>query len=718
MNATSIVREAAVSDEPGQRPLSPARFHCITPVWGAKYVARFVDMALPSLLAAGNLPSLPAGKCFYQVFTRSVDVPALLAAPSFRRLKELVSVSIELIDDVPLENPLLAMTLCHRRALQGATEADAAYMFLLPDHVWSDGSFVKMQQLLESGKRAVMVAGIRVRAETAEPRFRREFVRGPDQSLSIAPRSLVELMLSCFHPHTTAQLADADGNLAVSRYYWDVNGHGMIARCCDLLPMVVWPAVTNAPIATVLDHEYVRLSCPVYTDLHVVTDSDEICAIEVSDSLHRSLNEISFRIIDTRDVVLWMNEWTNSYHRAYFQTAILFHAKDIGGCSRAFASEWSPILEQSNELVRKLMAAFHEFHSDLPDHGESLVGTQLHGRTEPEAPSAPAPTVVSPPETATAEPGSPVSSTADCALRVAAAMPEPLAGSPTPAPQFLPRSMTSAPANSPVLEPCANSTEIPVRIAAIPEPEPLVESPEAAGLVTDPAPLDSVSSASIGREGMRLLQRVRKIAVTVYQLINGPLCRRIAQLEHRLIQVEGGLPHTAQAQAQFAQNCTRLEQRVAQLEQARVQFEQENAQLHGRVAQLDRAREFLEQSRARLESGVSHLEHSRAHLERDGAELEQRVARLEQNVPYGNGYKAWMLNSYRESLNRSLAVRRILDRTAEELRQDVATLRQQLSAIDERLDGNVAGAENAGESAVAGAIVPGLRTNEASKQAA
>lgn len=633
MDTTSTGRDVSAHVNETTRKFAPARYHCITPVWGAKYVERFVEVALPSLLASGNLPSLPAEKCLYQVFTRAEDVPLLLTAPSFRRLKELMSVSIELIDDIPLQHPYIAMTLCHRRALQGGEGVDAAYVFLLPDHVWSDGSFVAMQRVLESGKRAIVVAGIRVRSETAEPRFKREYLNTQEATLSIAARPLVEVMLSCFHPQSTAQLVDAGGNLTVSRYYWDVNGHGMIARCCDLLPMVVWPRVCNAPIPTTFDHEYVRLSCPLYEDIHIVTDSDEICVVEISESMHHTLHQIFYGLIDTYDVVQWMNQWTNSYHRAYLQTPIFFHAHDLEFGNADIAAEWSPVLQRSNDLVRHMIDAYHKFHADLPDQGDSLVGARLDGR--PESP---------PPEDAAA-------ARHEISRATAAQVQAPTGATEVP----------EAPGTKPN-RPCIAANELsPIADPSLPD-----------AVVFEAA--KSKVNAAVGRTGLvrRIRRHLRGSAVGIYQWINRPLCRRISQLEHQLIQVEQGIPGFRVAQEQTELKAGLLEQRIIQLEEDHVRLQQ------WKLAQL--------MQMTQLEETVRQLEQASARLEQNRTELTQRVTRLEQTVPQGNGYKAWMLNSHRESLNQTFAVRRVLERTTHELRNDVESLKKQLSVISQSPD--------------------------------
>ena len=360
---------------------SPARYHLITPVWGGRYVDRFLELTLPTLLAPGNLPSLPANKCLYQIFTSSDDRERLVRAPAFKRLEKLMPVSIRRIDGMPGEHPYSTMSACHERAMRESQGIDAAFVFSPPDHVWADGAFRAMLRLLSSGKRAVLVAALRMRAaEQPAEEIKQHAIGWQKTVVQIPPRALVKTFLRYLHPLAIAHICPRaddpyDGNRSPGSYYWDVNGHGLLVRCCHPHVMVVWPLVPGASIDTTFDHELVRLSCPDYQQVHVVTDSDEICAFEVSDSLHHSLSWISWDALDKARVVSWMNEWTNRYHRACLKERIYLHARDIDD------DEWRPVVEKSDELVDSYLSAFREHHSRRPDNGEYLVGKSLRRKS-------------------------------------------------------------------------------------------------------------------------------------------------------------------------------------------------------------------------------------------------------------------------------------------------------------------------------------------------
>jgi hypothetical protein len=372
-------KEAWEGVDGGSRKTSPARYHLMTPVWGSTYVDRFLELTLPTLLSPGNLPSLPANKCVYQIYTCSEDRDRMVRAPAFKRLEKLMPVSIRRIDGMPGGHPYSTMSACHERGMRECKDIDAAFIFSPPDHVWADGAFRAMQRLLADGKRAVLVAALRMRAAEESLEEVKRHAQGWQKTIiQVPPRALVQTFLRHLHPLAIAHLCPVanssyPGNRSPGGYYWDVNGHGLLARCCHPHVMVLWPLVRSDSINTTFDHELVRMTCPDYRQVHVVTDSDEICAFEVSDSIHHSLGWISWDALDKTRVVEWMNEWTNRYHRACLKNHIYLHARDIDD------EEWRPAVEASDQLVESYLAAFRKHHSRRPDDGEYVVGRSLRG---------------------------------------------------------------------------------------------------------------------------------------------------------------------------------------------------------------------------------------------------------------------------------------------------------------------------------------------------
>src|SRR4051794_7416931 len=71
--------------------------HFATPVWGQEYTRLFLDTVLPSLLAPGNLPSIPhRERCIYRILSLPADLERIASHPSYSALAELLA--IDLVD--------------------------------------------------------------------------------------------------------------------------------------------------------------------------------------------------------------------------------------------------------------------------------------------------------------------------------------------------------------------------------------------------------------------------------------------------------------------------------------------------------------------------------------------------------------------------------------------------------------------------------------------
>jgi hypothetical protein len=122
MDSGKFMRQPAPS--PVHASLPP--FHLITPVWGETYTRCFVDVALPTLLAGGNLPALQEiPQSLYRIFTRESDRATITESPAFAALSRLITVKFSLIgaETQMLDNHHLIQSDCYRR---GIAEADAA----------------------------------------------------------------------------------------------------------------------------------------------------------------------------------------------------------------------------------------------------------------------------------------------------------------------------------------------------------------------------------------------------------------------------------------------------------------------------------------------------------------------------------------------------------------------------------------------------------------
>src|SRR5215217_117467 len=95
-------------------------FYFIVVLWGARFCNYFLDFCLPTLLAAGNLPSLQTKqRSKFLVCTRPEDWAALQKAPVFRLLSQYVEpVYVEIPPCPPGIPGGVHMGIGHRRGCE------------------------------------------------------------------------------------------------------------------------------------------------------------------------------------------------------------------------------------------------------------------------------------------------------------------------------------------------------------------------------------------------------------------------------------------------------------------------------------------------------------------------------------------------------------------------------------------------------------------------
>lgn len=327
-----------------------AGFHIVVPVWGESYTRLFVELCLPTLIAPGNIPGLPfPDRHVFAIYTTERDRQAIEAAPVFARLTAHIKVEFHpvraRVDGIA--SPYDLQSDCYRREIRRADAADRAVVFLTPDLIVADGSLRGLARIAGTSARAVVGVGIRL-----DKTSMRDYLLANHRSgdaVTIAPRDLVRAALDRLHPMAKAHFSDADGDeIGLSNLYWRVAGEGLLARCFHLHPFLVYPRIKNAPFSRSVDGDYVEAACPDPSDIHVIADSDEFCAWELSDPDRREPT-IPYPL-RAEDLSKWVDENVGPRHRVQIRTPIRIHfgIRDF--------SAWHGAERESGKAVGALLA--------------------------------------------------------------------------------------------------------------------------------------------------------------------------------------------------------------------------------------------------------------------------------------------------------------------------------------------------------------------------
>jgi len=343
------------------RRRAPINYVFITPVWGAAFVRTFTEATLPAQLTPGNLGTFRDDPgAVYRILTRSEDRQAIEESAAFRELSRLIRTEITLIDDLISPNHYYTLlTDCYNRAIElsDGARTNPAYFFLTADCLWSDGAFQKARARVEGGKRAVMVQGLRVNMDTFEPELRERYGTPDGLALVCPPRELTRLALEHLHLITTSMTWNGDlVNRWAAALHWRGDASALLTRSWVLHPMLVHPEAdvrivdVNGRNGSTVDHLYVKQACACYDDVYIVTDSDELVAVEMSSGDYRQTEQSIYPGKYTPAMILaWLlDPWVTPYHHEYVKRHLWFHAGEIEPTQRRS-------LEQESDRVIALI---------------------------------------------------------------------------------------------------------------------------------------------------------------------------------------------------------------------------------------------------------------------------------------------------------------------------------------------------------------------------
>jgi len=323
------------------------KFRFITVVWGSTYTDLLLNVAIPTQLSPGNLPSLPDNaESMYSIYTTSEDATIIKDSSVFQALSKLIPSEIVLIDDIDLSrNRYWIVSECEKRAMASAGDEDCGFVFPYPDCVWPDGAFKNMSRIASTGKRAVMCAGITAVTATCVPALLNEFRSENDLAISISPRELVALSMEHLDPVVSVQFWDSEiFSKTPAQLWWNVPDEGVLSRWFCPSPLMVRPQKIVKSFSGALDGgNFLIRACRNFDDLYVSEDSDELFHVSLRTPNETFLPQRSSSIFVAR----WAAPVTNRYQRKFLNHKIRIHFTDM-------SSQWEPIEMTSDRVVKSI----------------------------------------------------------------------------------------------------------------------------------------------------------------------------------------------------------------------------------------------------------------------------------------------------------------------------------------------------------------------------
>jgi hypothetical protein len=339
----------------GRPPLKKVR--CLLPIWGYAYVKKFLEFALPTWLADGNLPAvsrlLPTE---FVLLTSREDEIYLRAHPAFKRLSAICHTEIHFIDHlITGNNYSTTITLAYAEAIRATHDKmlDTCFLLLVSDYIVADGSFRTVVERVQAGRDGILVGNFQVVEEEALP-WLTQLQQANPEILQLNSRSLMSWALSHLHPATVANTINYPliHNDHTNRLFWRVDNQTLIGRFYLMHMIAIRPETEDFLIGSSCDYSFIPEMCPS-NNVEIIADSDDYLVIELQPRDHesRSLKPGSqkpWKLAST------LSEWTTARHRENSETTVVFHADTIpASIGGAIAEADRFLLEVKSKLRKK-----------------------------------------------------------------------------------------------------------------------------------------------------------------------------------------------------------------------------------------------------------------------------------------------------------------------------------------------------------------------------
>ena len=244
------------------------------------------------------------------------------------------------------------MAACHTHFIRtaGIGDENCYFCILHPDGIWSNGSFKRMLEVANSGKRVILVPSFRVNKDTFLPAFSQTFKR-IDAIDPVTSRELVKMSFE--HPHPDMVASEWGGSTHTnwpSIITWDVPGEGKIIRSFHLQLLMVKPSTRQSSNERPVDCDYVSAECdmcPEQTDIYVMQDTDEFAVFEFTKASQGC--EVYPGPLSVEKIVPWSKQCARNWHLKFINYPCRAHYAPM-------TRKWGEVEIQSERIVESILA--------------------------------------------------------------------------------------------------------------------------------------------------------------------------------------------------------------------------------------------------------------------------------------------------------------------------------------------------------------------------
>jgi hypothetical protein len=346
--------------------------YVLLPVWGARYLRQCLDVCIPSLLAAGNVPAIAALlPTTFVLMTRDRDMAMIRGHRAWLALAAVCDARLASIDDLLSEAASFVLTLAYARQIRalGPGAREFGFIFLVSDYIVADGSLRHVLGVLQGGADAVLAGNFQMSREAIDkqPGMTR---RGGGEALSISPRDLVRLALDWLHPATIACMPNeaAGHDPRANRVFWRVSPDTLLGRFYLMHMVAIRPKTVDVTIAAPCDYSFVPEFCPSGR-VETITDSDDYLVVEIQ-PVSAGAQATAPGKLDPPGLAKSLTEWVTAWHRGNAAHPIVYHAVDTGPELAAVIDRSAVFVSETNRLLGSTVRPHrhHPYWAGAVDH--------------------------------------------------------------------------------------------------------------------------------------------------------------------------------------------------------------------------------------------------------------------------------------------------------------------------------------------------------------
>lgn len=368
-------------------------------VWGRSFCESFVNCALASLLAEGNIPALDnlSGKNSFLIYTTAEDRRWLESQVMLKQLKRFMIV--EFMEMTPISersyqklnnglhsSKLYTMTLGHRWILERMYQDKATGSIVLADSIYANKSIPSAYQYILKGKTSVFVLCPRFSLDSIVDALEEQKIYQRGKPLTIESRDLVKVAIQNLHIDMLMEQWEApyipEFMMEASWILPDESGmlfHTWSAWCSFINYSLLLTHNMDSLEHNTVDGVYFGANLKK-EETHFITDSDEFTLISFSPHIHRRLTPLKIHnkilakslINSTKKTFVRnflkrdVNTHTDSFKIEFALQPVFMHTKDLTPACHALSNEthaiMSNILHAESSSFENKITDVHEFY--------------------------------------------------------------------------------------------------------------------------------------------------------------------------------------------------------------------------------------------------------------------------------------------------------------------------------------------------------------------